>query len=128
MSHLLAPQEEKKDSAAASKSSPAVTDTSFLVPPQEEKAARTRKSTGRLAHLLPPQEEMIDVAALRGEQARLDRAIARMQEKMNKRRIEQDADDSFGPGGDKQRRDSVLSGAAGVTGEDIGFAENEHLV
>ena len=47
---------------------------------------------------------------------------------MNKRRFEQDNEASLGPGADKQQRDSVLSGAAGVTGEDVGVAENQRLV
>ncbi|OJT06130.1 hypothetical protein TRAPUB_3065 [Trametes pubescens] len=128
MSHLLAPQEEKKE-ARVSQSEPVITDTSFLVPPQEEKSGHSGKNVSGQSWMVPPQEEKVDTAALRGEKSRLDRAVDRFEEQINKRSIENDA-----PGGVdeiarvKQQRDSVLSGAAGVTGEDVGIAEKSRLV
>lgn len=56
-------------------------------------------------------------------------AVDRFEQQINKRSFEREA-----PGGvdeiarDKQQRDSVLSGAAGVTGEDVGIAEKSRLV
>ena len=51
-----------------------------------------------------------------------------MEEEINRRRIEHDALTVDELARDKQQRDAVLSGAAGVTGEDFGYAENYHIV
>ncbi|KAI0748078.1 hypothetical protein C8Q80DRAFT_1270523 [Daedaleopsis nitida] len=109
MSHLLAPQEEKKTT-------------------REEKSGQTFKATGQ-SWLVPPQEEKADVAALRGEQARLDQAVGRIEDRINQRRIEREGGTSIDElAQDKQQRDAVLSGAAGVTGEDFGIAEKHRVV
>ena len=50
-----------------------------------------------------------------------------MEESFTKPRIEHDAVTVEDFARDKQQRDAVLSGAAGVTGEDFGFAENYHI-
>ncbi|KAI8998673.1 hypothetical protein BD414DRAFT_475756 [Trametes punicea] len=130
MSHLLAPQDEKRD-VRVTQSEPAVSDTSFLVPPQEEKSGQPTKNPSGQAWMVPPQEEKIDAARLRGEQSKLDQAIDRLEERINKHRIERDSDaprtiDEIAQ--DKQQRDSVLSGSAGVTGEDVGYEEKSRLV
>ncbi|KAI0637015.1 hypothetical protein C8Q77DRAFT_1095581 [Trametes polyzona] len=128
MSHLLAPQEEKKD-ARVTQSEPALNDTSFLIPPQEEKSNHSLKNMSGQTWMVPPQEEKIDSAALRGEQSRLDRAVDRFEEQINKRHIERDAPATLDEAArDQQQRDSVLSGAAGVTGEDLGSDERSRLV
>ena len=54
-------------------------------------------------------------------------AISRMEKQVNRRRVEHDAFTVEEFARDKQQRDAVLSGAAGVTGEDFGYAENHHV-
>ncbi|KAL1947853.1 hypothetical protein VTO73DRAFT_13577 [Trametes versicolor] len=123
MSHLLAPQEEKKDTRV-SQSEPVITDASFLVPPQEEKSAHSTKNVSGQSWMVPPQEEKVDTAALRGE-----KSVDRFEEQINKRSFEREAPGEVDEiARDKQQRDSVLSGAAGVTGEDVGIAEKSRLV
>ncbi|KAI0721137.1 hypothetical protein C8T65DRAFT_826142 [Cerioporus squamosus] len=121
MSHLIPPQEEKKD-----------TRTSRALPvdhtwPEEEQSGQTFTGSAQ-ATLVPPQEEKADVAGLRGEKGRLDQALDRVEDQINKHRIERDGQASNDPAASKQQRDSVLSGAAGITGEDLGVAENQRLV
>ncbi len=55
-------------------------------------------------------------------------ALGRVQDQMSQHRVERDGQASVDPAAAKQQRDSVLSGAAGVTGEDLGVAENQRLV
>ncbi|OSD01557.1 hypothetical protein PYCCODRAFT_1478299 [Trametes coccinea BRFM310] len=125
MSHLLAPQEEKK----ATQSEPAINDTSFLVPPQEEKSSHQMKNPRGGAWMVPPQEEKVDTARLRGEQSKLDTAVDRFEERIKQHRIERDASKSIDEAAqDKQQRDSVLSGSAGITGEDLGYEEKSRVV
>ncbi|KAI0374849.1 hypothetical protein BV20DRAFT_961045 [Pilatotrama ljubarskyi] len=130
MSHLLAPQDEKRD-VRTTQSEPAINDTSFLVPPQEEKSGHALKdiNVSGQSWMVPPQEEKVDAAALRGEKSRLDRAVDRLEEQINKRHVERDAPTTVDElARDKQQRDSILSGSAGVTGEDVGVAEKSRLV
>ena len=54
-------------------------------------------------------------------------AVSQMEEQINKRRVEHDVLSVEDLARDKQQRDAVLSGAAGVTGEDLGYAENHHV-
>ncbi|KAI0780981.1 hypothetical protein BD413DRAFT_501568 [Trametes elegans] len=128
MSHLLAPQEEKRDTRTTQSDS-ALGDTSFLVPPQEEKSGNSSKNVSGQTWMVPPQEEKVDVAGLRGEQSRLDQALNRLEDKVNQRHIERDTPRNVDDiARDKQQRDSVLSGSAGITGEDVGVAEKSRLV
>ncbi|KAI9064392.1 hypothetical protein FKP32DRAFT_1626448 [Trametes sanguinea] len=125
MSHLLAPQEEKK----ATQSEPAVNDTSFLVPPQEEKSSHQLKIPRGGAWMVPPQEEKVDTAQLRGERSKLDSAVDRLEERIKQHRVERDASGTIGEAAqDKQQRDFVLSGSAGITGEDVGYEEKSRVV
>ena len=60
--------------------------------------------------------------------AHVSAAMDRMEEQINKRRIEHDA--PSGPderGQDKAQRDAILSGASGITGEDFGVADRHHI-
>ncbi|KAH9901344.1 hypothetical protein C8Q73DRAFT_677559 [Cubamyces lactineus] len=128
MSHLLAPQDEKKN-ARATQSEPAINDTSFLVPPQEEKSDHSTKNVSGQAWMVPPQEEKIDAAQLRGEQSELDQAVDRLESRINQHHFERDLPRTLDEAArDKQQRDSVLSGSAGVTGEDVGYEEKTRLV
>ncbi|RDX56821.1 hypothetical protein OH76DRAFT_1395959 [Lentinus brumalis] len=120
MSHLIPPQEEKKDI----RSQALPVDHSW---PEQEQSGQTFKEHTQ-APLVPPQEEKADIAGSRGEQSRLDQALGRVQDQMSQHRVERDGQASVDPAAAKQQRDSVLSGAAGVTGEDLGVAENQRLV
>ncbi|TFK88088.1 hypothetical protein K466DRAFT_564976 [Polyporus arcularius HHB13444] len=112
MSHLIPPQEEKKDI----RSQALPVDHSW---PEQEQSGQTFKEHTQ-APLVPPQEEKADVAG--------SRALGRVQDQMSQHRVERDGQASVDPAAAKQQRDSVLSGAAGVTGEDLGVAENQRLV
>ncbi|KAI0336490.1 hypothetical protein GY45DRAFT_1430090 [Cubamyces sp. BRFM 1775] len=128
MSHLLAPQDEKK-TTRATQSEPAVNDTSFLIPPQEEKSGHSVKNASGQSWMVPPQEEKVDAAQLRGEQSKLDQAVDRLESRINQHHFERDAPRTLDEAAqDKQQRDSVLSGSAGVTGEDVGYEEKTRLV
>ncbi|KAI0664849.1 hypothetical protein C8Q70DRAFT_940182 [Cubamyces menziesii] len=128
MSHLLAPQDEKKNTRAT-QSEPAVNDTSFLIPPQEEKSGHSVKNVSGQAWMIPPQEEKVEAAQLRGEQSKLDQAVNRLESRINQHHFERDLPRTLDEAArDKQQRDSVLSGSAGVTGEDIGYEEKTRLV
>ncbi|CDO68320.1 hypothetical protein BN946_scf184799.g47 [Trametes cinnabarina] len=136
MSHLLPPQEEKRD-VHTTQSEPdplrdygtlreptTARDTSFLVPPQEEKSGHQLKTPVGRPWMIPPQEEKADTATLRGE-----RSVDRLEGKINQHRIEHESPGTVDERAqDRQQRDSVLSGSAGVTGEDIGYEEKSRLV
>ncbi len=141
MSHLIPPQEEKKDT----RSQALPVDHSW---PEQEQSGQTFKEHTQ-APLVPPQEEKADIAGSHDQQSRLDQgvyptssrprstpqlltqppaALGRVQDQMSQHRVERDGQASDDPAAAKQQRDSVLSGAAGVTGEDLGVAENQRIV
>ena len=71
MSHLA--QNERRDTRVT-QSEPVLNGTNFSAPPQEEKSGQA-STLVRRSWLIPPQEEKIDVAALRGEQCEYLRTL-----------------------------------------------------
>ncbi|KAI1795915.1 hypothetical protein LXA43DRAFT_694297 [Ganoderma leucocontextum] len=107
-------------------------DTGILGPPQEEKSVPKPPAKRDLSWLLPPQEEMIDVARARGEKARIDSStqiVDRLEERINKHRIEYTPPRTIDEMAEQQvLRGAVFSGVAGVTGEDFCIVERHRLV
>ncbi|KAI0647012.1 hypothetical protein C8Q79DRAFT_1118091 [Trametes meyenii] len=105
-------------------------DASFLVPPQEEKSNDSSiKPPSGQSWMVPPQEEKVDTSGVRGEMSRLDKAINNLEGQINKHYIERDEQKTLDSiARSQQERDSVLSGAAGVTGEDVGVEEKSRVL
>ncbi|CCM05129.1 uncharacterized protein FIBRA_07337 [Fibroporia radiculosa] len=117
MNHLVPPQEKVSTETSWKGRLP----VDHEIPPQHEP-----NSTNDSSHLIPPQEEMRRDAT--AGHAPLDKGIGRLRRELDTRTVHDDAltrDDQLRS---KQMKDSVLAGAAGVTGEDVGFAENKRLV
>ncbi|KAI0670424.1 hypothetical protein C8Q78DRAFT_1154157, partial [Trametes maxima] len=92
-------------------------DASFLVPPQEEKSNNIpAKPLSGQSWMVPPQEEKVDTSGVRGGISRLDRAVNNLEGEINKHYVERESpktQDNLARS--QQERDSILSGAAGVT-------------
>ncbi|KAH9832889.1 uncharacterized protein C8Q71DRAFT_775441 [Rhodofomes roseus] len=125
MSHLVPPQEEKRDTTQWAGKLP----VDHEVPPQHTAPGIAAVSNGNLNKdadfLVAPQEEKITTS--RAGNAPLDRGLDRLEKEINKHGI---ADDSTSDERARNRQiaSSVLSGGAGVTGEDLSTTENKHIV
>ncbi|KAI0929316.1 hypothetical protein AcW1_006293 [Taiwanofungus camphoratus] len=130
MSHLVAPQEEKKGTPQWQGKLP----VDHEVPPQVQQgwagtpvAEAASQTAQKPSWLIPPQEEKTRDSSI--GKAPFDRAVERFETELDKHSVRDDGtlsrDDQIR---NKQIADSVLTGAAGVTGEDVGVAENKRLV
>ncbi|KZT69843.1 hypothetical protein DAEQUDRAFT_756750 [Daedalea quercina L-15889] len=128
MSHLVPPQEEKRDATQWAGKLP----VDHEIPPQYTPPGvaavndlRNDLKSKDSSFLVAPQEEKTTTS--RAGNAPFDRALNRLEKEINKHDI---ADDSTSDerARDRQITSSVLSGAAGVTGEDLSTTENKHIV
>ncbi|KAI0074187.1 hypothetical protein K474DRAFT_1665686 [Panus rudis PR-1116 ss-1] len=96
-----------------------------FVPPQEEKReVSTRASQFRDDHLVPPQEEKRDMPTT--DKTLLEKGLDYVKDQSSKFSIvKEGTSDSVR---DKTVSDSVRAGAAGVTGEDLGFQEKTRVL
>ncbi|KAL6301649.1 hypothetical protein BKA93DRAFT_455249 [Sparassis latifolia] len=121
-SHLIPPQEEKRDTAVQSRLP--VDHTSFLDTPQEEGDVRYQKASAD-SFLVPPHEEK---STQTEGKPHLDKGIDVLEDNLNAGTLHvQESQARDEAARNKQISNAVRSGAAGVTGEDIGVAEHQRL-
>ncbi|PCH37671.1 hypothetical protein WOLCODRAFT_148620 [Wolfiporia cocos MD-104 SS10] len=119
---------------------------SYLVPSQEEKVTSMSQWHGKLpvdheippqsqqnlldtevaSHLVPLQEEKRDFSNI--GKSSLDKGLDRLKQELDSRSIRDELQSRDELARNKQIAGSVLAGAASVTGEDLGVAENKWLV
>ncbi|TBU32458.1 hypothetical protein BD311DRAFT_794999 [Dichomitus squalens] len=121
---------DKETTEKLSNKSGSLNHTGFLVPPQEEKSVRDSNKNFDGSFLAPPQEEKVDVAGARGERSRIDEALDRMVDKINKHEVVYDAPKNSDEVAEELvNRGAALAGGAGITGEDFGgVSDRQRLV
>jgi len=120
MTVLAAPQEEKVTVTSPWQGKLPV---DHEIPPQHQ---HTSTGLEDAKFLVPPQEEKVDTSA--PGKAPLDKSIDRLEKEINSHAIREDAETRDDQIRNRQIRGSVLAGAAGVTGEDLGVAEDQRIV